>query len=113
MIGLIVFWALRGSFNMADLQAEQEQAKRELAEAKEGRGEKQKIPRPRALAASGGSVPGAPGVPGRGVHDTAAVADNNQESRRSALPVHRLPRTHIRRPLEARGGGRGVAWERG
>lgn len=46
VIGLIVFWALRGSFNMADLQAEQEQAKRELAEAKEGRGEKQKIPRP-------------------------------------------------------------------
>ncbi len=46
VIGLIVFWALRGSFNMADLQAEQEQAKRELAEAKQGRGEKQKIPRP-------------------------------------------------------------------
>lgn len=46
-IGLIVFWALRGSFNMADLQAEQEQAKRELAESKESRAaERQKIPRP-------------------------------------------------------------------
>ena len=46
VVGLIVFWALRGSFNMAELQAESEQAKRELAEAKEGRVDKQKIPRP-------------------------------------------------------------------
>ncbi len=47
VIGLVVFWALRGSFNMSDLQAEQEQARRELAAAKEGRAaEKQKIPRP-------------------------------------------------------------------
>lgn len=46
VIGLVVFWALRGSFNMQDLQAEQEDAKRELAASKEARAEKQKIPRP-------------------------------------------------------------------
>ena len=46
-IGLVVFWALRGSFNMQDLQAEQEAAKRELAASKEAKaGEKVKIPRP-------------------------------------------------------------------
>ncbi|MGC3994001.1 MAG: DUF6297 family protein [Propionicimonas sp.] len=46
-IGLIVFWVLRGSFNMEDLKAEQEAAQRELAASKEARSaDKQKIPRP-------------------------------------------------------------------
>jgi hypothetical protein len=46
-IGLVVFWALRGSFNMEDMRAEQEAAQRELAASKEARNaEKQKIPRP-------------------------------------------------------------------
>nr|WP_300144262.1 DUF6297 family protein [Propionicimonas sp.] len=46
-IGVVVFWALRGSFNMEDMKAEQEAAQRELAASKEARNaEKQKIPRP-------------------------------------------------------------------
>jgi hypothetical protein len=46
-IAAVVFWALRGSFNMEDLKAEQEAAQRELAASKEARNaEKQKVPRP-------------------------------------------------------------------
>ncbi len=47
VIGAIVFWVLRGSFNMDDLKAEQEAAQRELAASKQAKaGDKQKIPRP-------------------------------------------------------------------
>ncbi len=47
VVALVVFMALRGGYNMQELQAEQEAAKRELAAAKESReGGKQKIPRP-------------------------------------------------------------------
>ena len=45
-IAVIVFVALRGSFNAEDLRAEQEQAKRELAESKKAATDRQKIPRP-------------------------------------------------------------------
>lgn len=46
VIALVVFVALRGSFNAEDLRAEQEQAKRELAESKKAAADRQKIPRP-------------------------------------------------------------------
>lgn len=45
-IALVVFVALRGSFNAEDLQAEQEAAKRELAVSKQAAADRQKIPRP-------------------------------------------------------------------
>lgn len=45
-IALVVFVALRGSFNPDELRAEQEAAKRELAASKQARTDKQKIPRP-------------------------------------------------------------------
>ncbi len=45
-IAAVVFAALRGSFNMDELKAEQERSQRELAAAKSARAEKQKIPRP-------------------------------------------------------------------
>ncbi|HEY3339283.1 MAG TPA: DUF6297 family protein [Propionicimonas sp.] len=45
-IALVVFVALRGSFNAEDLRAEQEAAKRELAESKKAAADRQKIPRP-------------------------------------------------------------------
>ena len=45
-VALIVFVALRGSFNADDLRAEQEQAKRELAASKQESADWQKIPRP-------------------------------------------------------------------
>ncbi len=45
-IALIVFAALRGGFNAEDLRAEQEAAKRELAESKKAAADRQKIPRP-------------------------------------------------------------------
>ncbi len=46
-IAVVVFVALRGTFNVADLQAESEAAKRELDAAKAARaGDKQKIPKP-------------------------------------------------------------------
>ncbi len=45
-IALVVFVALRGSFNAEELRAEQEAAKRELAASKQERADKQKIPRP-------------------------------------------------------------------
>lgn len=45
-IAVVVFVALRGSFNMEDLRAEQESAKRELAASKVERTDRQKIPRP-------------------------------------------------------------------
>lgn len=46
-IAAVVFWALRGSFNVEDLRAEQEAAQRELAAAKQAKGERQSIPRPK------------------------------------------------------------------
>lgn len=45
-IALVVFVALRGSFNPDELRAEQEAAKRELAASKQERTDKLKIPRP-------------------------------------------------------------------
>ena len=49
VIAVIVFVALRGSFNMDDLKAEQEAAQRDLAASKEAKAAgKQKIPRPGA-----------------------------------------------------------------
>ena len=46
VIALIVFVALRGSFNPDDLRAEQEAAKRDLAASKKAAADRQKIPRP-------------------------------------------------------------------
>lgn len=46
-IAAVVFWGLRGSFNVEDLRAEQEAAQRELAAAKQVKGERQSIPRPK------------------------------------------------------------------
>ncbi len=45
-IAMVVFVALRGSFNAEDLRAEQEAAKRELAASKQASADRQKIPRP-------------------------------------------------------------------
>lgn len=45
-LGAIVVWALRGSFNLQDMQAEQEAMQREMAAAKESSVPKQRIPRP-------------------------------------------------------------------
>ena len=45
-IAFLVFWGLRGSFNLEELKAESEAAQRELATAKAERGETVKIPRP-------------------------------------------------------------------
>jgi hypothetical protein len=45
-IGVVVFWAMRGSFNMEELKAEQEAAQRELDSAKAAKADKQRIPRP-------------------------------------------------------------------
>ncbi|MCC6497770.1 MAG: ABC transporter permease, partial [Propionibacteriaceae bacterium] len=45
-IALVVFVALRGSFNPDELRAEQEAAKRELEASKKAKADKQKIPRP-------------------------------------------------------------------
>ncbi len=45
-IGLVVLWALRGSFNIEEMKAESEAAQRELAASKQARVEKVRIPRP-------------------------------------------------------------------
>jgi hypothetical protein len=45
-LAAVVFVVLRGTFNMDDLRAQQEEAQKEMASAKQGRTDKIKVPRP-------------------------------------------------------------------